>query len=103
MNTSNLDAQEQVAVAAAQIWAQEKVGTAGPAQFGADVMEVYLAARATGRHEGDSLATAAATAALSIPAETLQCLVRFSELCRQGSKMAGCPPVPAVNTSAPDQ
>jgi len=104
MNTSSLDAREQVAVSAAQIWAQQKhAGPASPVEFGIHVMQVYLAAIAAYRNDGDARAMAAATAALSIPDETLQYLVRFGELCRQGLKAESCHPVPAVDTSAPNQ
>lgn len=72
-----------LAFMAAQQWAQaHAIRRADPVEFGADVARVYLSAQSVAHHAGDERATAAALAALSIPAEVWQSLAQLSSLGR---------------------
>ena len=72
-----------LALMAAQQWASANTRKGvDSVQFGADVARVYLAAKVTAYHAGDEKATAAALAALSVPAETLQWFEQMCELFR---------------------
>lgn len=64
---------------AATEWARSNSTTErDPVAFGHKVAQVYLAAQATQHHSGNEQATAAALAALSIPAEVWQSLAQLS-------------------------
>jgi len=84
-----------VAAMAAQLWANKHASHIYDGKdFGVQVMNVYLTAKAKAQHNGDANAMAAALAALSIPAEILQALAQIAALVQ---------PYPKAQTiSAPD-
>lgn len=70
-----------VALMAATEWARAHVSRCGdPVSFGVKVAQVYGASQAAITHAGDERVMAAALAALSVPAETLQAIGLLSSL-----------------------
>jgi len=91
-----------VAMCAAQEWARTHAKSyyGSSIKFGTDVMNVYLAAKAASKYQGDASVMADALAALSVPAEALQWLEQFSLLAQRFPLRQAASPeadAPAVN------